>query len=72
LSKPGQGLCSISSWQFERRYGYYLLARHLERLSAGGDNPHVRRSAKDFGHELSGVAEKVFAVVDNEKQTLLP
>jgi hypothetical protein len=44
-----------------------VLTRHLERLSAGGDHPQVRRSAKELGHELSSFAKKVFAVVDDEK-----
>ena len=39
--------------QFERRDRDHVLTRHLQRLPAGRDHPHLGRSAQHLAHELA-------------------
>lgn len=48
-----------------------MLARHRQRLPAGGDHPYARRRLQHVGHELAGCSQQVLAVVHDQQQFLV-
>ncbi|GAA1688101.1 hypothetical protein GCM10009733_100900 [Nonomuraea maheshkhaliensis] len=58
--------------QVERRYGHHVLARHRQRLPAGGDHPYAGGRPHDLRHQRGDGAEQVLAVVHHQQQPLVP
>ena len=66
LPQVGERLASVCRRKPEWRYRDNMLSGHLERLTRGGDNSHVGRSAKDFRNQACGRIEYVLTVVEDQ------
>ena len=71
-AKLVEGLVALCAGQLQRRDRDDVLARDRQRLAAGGDHPHARRSPQDVGHEQRGRLDQVLAVVHEEQQPPVP